>query len=234
MEKLSIQNYQKFKNLSHFPNEQLIKLFLSIPKAKSLGYLRKFDKNSLENLLDDSPKHLSEQWRTALEAEPDTVGELMQPAPLILNENLSIEQAIKEITKIPKQIVFTYGMIVDDNNKHLLKEVTAASAVGAFTGRAGDYIDQKFAGAFHPEFGELEDLLKLQVDSDIIKRMYTDDVTPMAEQDWFDVDWEYEYTPVLDIDNSKFKNTSETEMQLVDIEVKYDKIEDKTEENKNS
>ena len=121
---------------------------------------------------------------------------------------------------------------VKERVKKLLKEVTAASSVGAFTGRAGDYIDQKFAGAFHPEFGELEDLLKLQVDSDIIKRMYTDDVTPMAEQDWFEVDWEYEYTPVLDIDNSKFKNTSETEMQLVDIEVKYDKIIDKTEENK--
>ena len=34
--------------------------------------------------------------------------------------------------------------LVDDDNKHLLKEVTAASAVGAFTGRAGDYIDKKF------------------------------------------------------------------------------------------
>ena len=112
-----VENYQKFKDLSIFPNEQLIKLFLSIPKAKSLGYLRKFDKDTLEKFLADAPSHLSSQWRKALEAEPDTVGVLMQPAPLILNENLSIEQAIQEITKIPKQIVFTYGMIVDDNNK---------------------------------------------------------------------------------------------------------------------
>ncbi len=117
-------------------------------------------------------------------------------------------------------------------DKNLLKEVSVASAVGAFTGRGGDYIDTKFAGAFHPEFGELEDLLRLQVDSDIIKRMYTDDVTPMSDQDFIDMEWEYEYTPVLKIDRSKFKTKSDTEMQLVDLEIKYDKIEDKTEENK--
>ena len=122
--------------------------------------------------------------------------------------------------------------LVDDDNKHLLKEVTAASAVGTFTGRAGDMIDQKFAGAFHPKFGELKDLLKLQVDSDIIKRMYSDDNTPMADRDFIDLEWEYEYTPTLEIDKSKFKSDSETEMQLVDIDIKYDKIEDKTEENK--
>ena len=83
--------------------------------------------------------------------------------------------------------------LVDDNNKHLLKEVTAASAVGAFTGRAGDYIDQKFAGPFHPEFAGLKDLLKLQVDGDIIKRMYSDEYTPIAGQDFIDLEWEYEY-----------------------------------------
>ena len=120
---------------------------------------------------------------------------------------------------------------VKEKVKKLLKEVSAAASVGAFTGRAGNYIDQKFAGAFHPKFGELKDLFKLQVDSDIIKRMYTDDITPMSDQDWFEVDWEYEYTPVLNIDRSKFKSESETDMQLVDIEIKYDKIEDKTKEN---
>ena len=115
--------------------------------------------------------------------------------------------------------------------KNLIKEVSAAAGVGTFTGRAGNYIDRKFAGAFHSEFGELEDLLKLQVDSDIIKRMYTDDVTPMTDQDFIDMDWEYEYTPVLKIDKSKFKTTSD-KMQYVDLEIKYDKIIDKTEENK--
>jgi hypothetical protein len=49
---------------------------------------------------------------------------------------------------------------VDDDNMCLLKEVTAAGDVGAFTGRAGDYIDRKFAGPFHPEFAQLKKLLK--------------------------------------------------------------------------
>jgi hypothetical protein len=46
------------------------------------------------------------------------------------------------------------------------------------------------------------------------------------------VEWTYEYDEEVKKDNSKFKNTSETEMQLVDLEIKYDEIIDKTEENK--
>ena len=95
-----------------------------------------------------------------------------------------------------------------NRKKHLLKEVTVTGATGTFVGGAGDYIDQKFAGAFHPEFGELEDLLKLQVDSDIIKRMYTDDITPMADQDFIDMEYMYGFDEVPElVDNSKFINT---------------------------
>ena len=53
--------------------------------------------------------------------------------------------------------------IVDDDNKHLLKEVTAGDAVGAFTGRAGDYIDQKFAGPFHPEFAGIYTICRTRI-----------------------------------------------------------------------
>ena len=114
----------------------------------------------------------------------------------------------------------------------LLKEVSATGAVGTFTGTAGDYIDQKFSGAFHPDFMELKKLLQQQVDGDIAKRLYTDNVTPELEQDFIDLEWDYEYTPTLKIDKSKFKSKNETEMQLVDLKINYDKIENKTEENK--
>ena len=118
-----------------------------------------------------------------------------------------------------------------NKEKHILKEVSVTGATGTFVGRAGDYIDQKFAGAFHPKFGELKDLLSKQVEGDIAKRMYTDDITPLADQDFIDLDWKYEYDEYVKQDNSKFKSDSETEMQLVDLEIKYDKIIDKTEEN---
>ena len=49
--------------------------------------------------------------------ERDSVGELMQPAPLVLNENLTIKEAIDLVREIPKQILFTYGMVVNDNNE---------------------------------------------------------------------------------------------------------------------
>ena len=116
--------------------------------------------------------------------------------------------------------------------RHLLKEVTATGAAAGFVGSSGDYIDDKFSGAFHPEMNDLKKTLEKQVDDDIKKRMYTDDVTPQADQDFIDLDWKYEYDEYVKEDNSKFKSDSETEMQFVDLDIKYDDIIDKTEENK--
>ena len=117
-----------------------------------------------------------------------------------------------------------------NKKKHLLKEVTGTGAVGGFMGGAGNIIDQKFAGPFHPELNDLKRTLEKQIDDDIVKRMYTDDITPELDQDFIDLEWDYEYDENEEIDNSKFINTSGID-QLVDLEIKYDKIIDKTEEN---
>ena len=119
-----------------------------------------------------------------------------------------------------------------NKKKHLLSEVSVAGSAGTFVGGAGDIIDQLFAGPYHPEFGNIKKLLDKQIEGNIMKRMWTDDITPIADQDFQEVDWKYEYDEYIKQDNSKFKNTSETEMQLVDIEIQYDKIEDRTEEMK--
>ncbi len=121
---------------------------------------------------------------------------------------------------------------LNDKNKHLLKEVSAADVAGEFVGRAGDIVDMKFAGPYHPEFGQLKQMLKKQIESDIMKRMWTDDITPVIDPDFIDLEWNYEYDKELKKDNSKFKNTSDTEMQLVDMNIKYDKITNKSKQNK--
>ena len=53
----------------------------------------------------------------SLKFKPNTVGELMHPPALILNENKTIENSIAELKKIHKDKVFTYGMVVDETNK---------------------------------------------------------------------------------------------------------------------
>jgi len=118
------------------------------------------------------------------------------------------------------------------NKKKHLKEFTGGEAAEAFVGGAGDFIDSKFAGPFHPDFGHIKNLLARQVDFDIMKRHWTDEITPLADVDWEEVDWKYEYDEYLKKDNSKFINTSETEMQLVDMEIDYDYIMDKAKKNK--
>jgi len=113
---LTKDNYQEYEDLSIFPTNELVSFFTSLPKVKTLNILRDFDQNFILRFLDDSPEHLSIQWKSSLKFKSGTVGELMQPAALVLNENETVEDAITKIKTIHKQKLFTYGMVVDDAN----------------------------------------------------------------------------------------------------------------------
>ena len=116
VETLSKDNYQEQDDLSIFPTDQLVNLFTSIPKIKTLSILRNFEQNFILRFLDDCPEHLSAQWKMSLKFKSGTVGELMHPSPLVMNENKTIEDTITELKIIHKNKQFTYGMIVDDAN----------------------------------------------------------------------------------------------------------------------
>ena len=117
----------------------------------------------------------------------------------------------------------------ENKKKHLLTEVTATGATGAFVGGAGNVIDRLFAGPFHREFGGLEKQLNQQLDDYITKRMYTDDVTPLADQDFEEIDWKYYYDEEIKKDNSEYKNTT-GKMQYIDKA--FEKIMKDIEKNK--
>ena len=78
-----------------------------------------------------------------------------------------------------------------NKEKHLLDEVTAATAVGGFTGKGGQLVDRLFGGGFHPEFGDIYNLLSKQIDDKIMKRLFSDEHTPEFEQDFNEIDWKY-------------------------------------------
>ena len=119
-----------------------------------------------------------------------------------------------------------------NKKKHLLKEVTVTGTTAAFVGTSGDIIDTKLAGPFHPKLNGLKKQLEKQIENDKLKKDYTRRETPIISKDFEELDWKYEYDEYVKEDNSKFKSNSETEMQLVDLDIKYDDIIDKTEENK--
>tara|TARA_Y100000593_G_C4292522_1_gene328984 strand:+ start:1287 stop:1859 length:573 start_codon:yes stop_codon:yes gene_type:complete len=107
--------------------------------------------------------------------------------------------------------------------KDIIKEVSVASSIGTFTGRAGDVVDQKFAGPFHPEFGQLKKVLHKQIDGDIARRMFTDDNTPPTQEDFVDMEYEYGFDkPQIDYDDYKFINNSNTNWKTIDSDIKYD------------
>ena len=104
-----------------------------------------------------------------------------------------------------------------------LNEVTATGAAGTFVGAAGDIVDQLFAGAFHPEFGDIEKLLNQQIDDNIAKRMFNDDITPIADQDFIDMEYKYVYDKEEKVDKSNFINSSDKNMEFLGIDIEYDK-----------
>jgi magnesium transporter len=114
LENLTKENYQEYKDLSIFPTNELVTLFTSIPKIKTLGILRNFDQDFILTFLDDCPEHLSIQWKMGLKYKPGTVGELMHPSILVLKENQNIKEAIATIKTIHKEKQFTYGIIIND------------------------------------------------------------------------------------------------------------------------
>jgi len=113
-----------------------------------------------------------------------------------------------------------------------LNEVSVATSAATHVGAKGDDIDTIFAGGFKPDEGDIRNLLLKQVYNNDMKRKFSDKVTPLFDRDYIDLDWKYEYDEYVKKDNSKFKSNSQTEMQLIDLEIDYDKVIDKTEENK--
>jgi magnesium transporter len=114
---LTKENYQKFNDLSIFSPDQLLDLFSNISQLLALKILRDFDQDKITFFLDNCPEEASEYWKFKLKFKSGSLGELMSLPPLTLNENNTIDEAINAVKKIPKKILFTYGMIVDDANK---------------------------------------------------------------------------------------------------------------------
>ena len=91
------------KTLVSFLQTNWLVFFTSLPKVKTLNILRDFDQDFILKFLDNAPEHLSIQWKSSLKFKAGTVGELMQPAALVLNENETIKDAITKIKTIHKQ-----------------------------------------------------------------------------------------------------------------------------------
>ena len=74
-----------------------------------------------------------------------------------------------------------------------LKEVTGGGVAGVtgFTGRAGMGIDDLFAGAFHPDYNEVEELLKKQIEDRLaLRRKMKTTVKPDPIGGYYDTDTE--------------------------------------------
>ena len=58
---LTKDNFLSFNDLTVFAPSQLIKLFLTIPKAKTLDFLRSFENDFREKIIEEAPDYIRAQ-----------------------------------------------------------------------------------------------------------------------------------------------------------------------------
>ena len=101
---------------------------------------------------------------------------------------------------------------------------TTSAAVGGFTGRGGQDIDQIFMGPFHPEWNDLEKTLEGQLQFHQLKTKFSDAVTPLAQELFDEVDYDYKFDdPGYNIDTKDFINDSDKNWKFINSKIKYDK-----------
>tara|TARA_Y100001963_G_scaffold48891_1_gene68716 strand:- start:827 stop:1267 length:441 start_codon:yes stop_codon:yes gene_type:complete len=113
------------------------------------------------------------------------------------------------------------------------QEGGTTGAIGGFTGRAGQDIDDLFAGPYHPDYGDIEKLLQFQLDrrDNLVK--WSNRITPILKNIFELVGIEYRIDkPLSKYDKETLKNfiNDTNKMQEIDINIKYDNISNTSKE----
>ena len=143
----------------------------------------------------------------------------------ILSEDLPTKiKGIKKTNKLPKKF---------------LSEQGTGAVSGFMGGGAGQGIDDVRTGPYHPDYGLIKLLLKVQLKHREAQIDWNEDITPVMNLNWTpfnDDSWKKDVKDILKVikkrkeDEKKFI-TSGNEFEEVDVEINYDKIEDNKEKN---
>ena len=118
--------------------------------------------------------------------------------------------------------------------RKLLSEQEGTSAIGGFVGRHGQDVDDTYFGPYHPDYGDIEKLLQLQLDTNKYLRKWNSDVTPILKNIFDLVGIEYKFDEPLSVKDKeelkKFINDTD-KMKEVDMNIKYDNISNTSKEN---
>ena len=122
----------------------------------------------------------------------------------------------------------------DKKRKLLNEQEGGTSAIGGFVGRHGQDVDNTYFGPYHPDYGDIEKLLQLQLDRNNAIMKWNNDITPILKNIFELVGVEYRIDePLSKYDKEalqKFINNS-NKMKEVDTGIKYDEIDKQTEKN---
>ena len=70
-------------------------------------------------ILKAATPELAQQWQRNLGFAPDTIGRMMEPAQSVLAPEMSVDEAIEALRKMLKNVMVTYGYVVDGAGKLL-------------------------------------------------------------------------------------------------------------------
>ena len=83
------------------------------------------------------------------------------------------------------------------------QEGGTTAAVGGFVGRHGQDVDATYFGPFHPDYGELEELLQIQLDTRDQLVKWNESVTPVLKNIFEKIGIEYRFDKAIDDEDKK-------------------------------
>ena len=102
------------------PDEVIIAVLSNLEPRLAQKILRNFPSDRTEEITPHLPDNLGDQWELNLSYPEDTIGRLMEPAYGILEEKVTVAEAIDHVREKDKEnIIFTYGYVVDKDKKLL-------------------------------------------------------------------------------------------------------------------
>ena len=75
--------------------------------------LATFGPERRQAILDAATPELARQWQRNQGFAPDTIGRMMEPAQSVLAPDMSVGEAIEALRKLLKNVMVTYGYVVE-------------------------------------------------------------------------------------------------------------------------
>ncbi len=113
----SLAPAQAVERLEQFGVPVMAQVMVALSPAISEDILLAMSDELREQVFASFPQATRNQWTANLAYHEDSIGRLMEPAHVVFRPELSVAEVVERIRKLSRNILVTYGFIVDEHDR---------------------------------------------------------------------------------------------------------------------